>query len=210
MTTTVEPSTATRPTSGRALRTAMIMAPASVLVAHLVQSAPRAHDTASELASIAAEPGRYQLAGLIGFAAMVAFVPALLGLAAPLRTPRPRLALVGLAMSMTGLFALTSLMGSGPVSLAMARAADRAAMVSVTDAYESLPLTGVWVVLMLVGWSLGPVVLGVGLWRVGVTPAVPLLLVAGLVAQFLDAGYWPSALGVALTAAGFAVAATRR
>ena len=110
-------------------------------------------------------------------------------------------------MSFTGLLALTSLMGSGAVSLAMARAADRGAMVAVTDAYESLPLTTVWVVLMLVGWSLGPIVLGVGLWRVGATPAIPALLVAGLVVQFLDAGHWPLACGFALTTAGFTVAA---
>ena len=68
---------------------------------------------------------------------------------------------------MTGLVALISLMGSGPVSLAMAQAPERAAMIRVTDAYESAPLTVVWMLVMVVGFSLGPVVLGFGLWRSG-------------------------------------------
>ena len=80
-------------------------------------------------------------------------------------------------------------------------------MVDVTDAYEGLPLTSAWVMLMLLGWLLGPLVLGFGFWRAGGTWAVPALLAAGLVAQFLDDDPRVLALGFVLTTAGFSVAA---
>ena len=186
---------------------ALVAAPVLTLAGSLVQAAPAGHDTAAELASIAAHPMRYQAAGFLGFASMLLFIPGLLGLAGLVRPTRPRWAVTGLVMSLTGLLALTSLMGSGPVSQALAQASDRAAMVQVTDAYEGLPLTTVWVLLMLAGWLLGPLVLGLGCWRAGGSWAVPTLLAAGLVAQFLDDDPRVLALGFALTAAGLTVAA---
>ena len=184
---------------------ALVTAPLLLLVADLVQASPSAHDTASELASIAAHPGRYQLSAVVGWCATVLYVPALVALARPAWRTRPHLAGTGLALSMAGLIALVSLMGSSPMSLAMAQAPDRAAMVQVTDAYESAPLTVAWMLLMVIGFSLGPVLLGVALWRSGFTWVVPTLLLAGLVVQMMDAGRWPLALGYALTAAGMAV-----
>ena len=89
MSTTIDRPTTTPTTVGLPARIAMIAAPGLVLAAHLVQSAPPAHDTASELASIAGAQGRYQAAAVLGFAAMVLYVPALLGLAAPVRRTRP-------------------------------------------------------------------------------------------------------------------------
>ena len=186
---------------------ALVLAPTLVLVAHLLQAAPVAHDTASELASIAASPLRYQASGSVGFCAVVLYVPGLIAMATPVRAARPWLGGVGLGLSITGLLSLTSLMGSGPVSLAMAQAPERAAMIRVTDAYESAPLTVAWMLLMLVGFSLGPVVLGIGLWRSGFTIVIPVLLATGLVVQMLDAGRWWLALGYALSAAGMTLAA---
>ena len=186
---------------------ALVVAPLLVLVANLVQAAPPAHDTASELASIAASPLRYQLSAAIGFCAMVLYLPALIALAAPVRAARPRLGGIGLGLSLSGLLALVSLMGSGPVSLALAQARDRAAMVQVTDAYESMPLSLAWMLLMVLGFVLGPVVLGIGLWRSGGTPMIPALLTAGVLIQMLDAGRWPLTVGYALTAAGLALSA---
>jgi hypothetical protein len=194
-------------TPKRSLLAALAAAPLLTLAASLVQAAPAAHDTASELTSIAAHPTRYQLAGVLGFVALALYLPGLLGLAALVRPRRPRWATAGLVMSVTGLLALTSLMGSGPVSQALAQAPDRAAAVAVTDGYEGLPLTTAWVLLMMVGWLLGPLVLGLGLWRAGGPWAVPALLVAGLLAQSLDDDPRVLALGFALTAAGLALAA---
>jgi hypothetical protein len=186
----------------------LVAAPALTLAAHLTQASPAAHDTASELTSIAAHAGRYQVAGLIGFLSMLIYVPALIALARPLRLSRRRAGFVGLTMSMTGLLALVSLMGSGPVSLALARADQRTAMVAVTDAYESSMLFGVWGMLMVLGFALGPVVLGVALWRSGTTSwAVPAFLVAGVVLQAADAGRWPLAAGFACTLAGLGLVA---
>ena len=205
--TILEPAVVHRPCPSRPALLALALAPTLVLVASLVQASPTAHDTASELASIAAAPLRYQVSAALGFCATVLFVPGLLALAAPVRRTRPVLGTVGLGLSLTGLLALVSLMGSGPVSLAMAQAPERAAMVRVTDAYESAPLTVAWMLLMLVGFVLGPVVLGVGVWRAGATWVVPVLLLAGVVVQMLDGGRWALALGYALTAVGMAVAA---
>ncbi len=188
-------------------RLALVVAPLLLLAAQLVQVPPAAHDTASELASIAGSTGRYQLAGALGFAACVLFVPALATMAASLRPSRPRWSAVGLTMSVTGLVALVSLMGSGPVSQALAQAPDRAAAIAVTDTYEGLPLTTLWMVLSLLGFVLGPVVLGAGLWRAGATWLVPALLVAGVLVQMADLGHWALAAGYLLSAAGFALAA---
>lgn len=187
-------------------RLSLVAAPLLMLAAQLVQASPAAHDTAAELSSIAGNAGRYQLAGLIGFVACVLFVPALLTMAAPLRRQRPLWGALGLGLSLTGLLALVSLMGSGPVSLALAEAPDRAAAIDVVDAYEGLPLPMLWMLLMLVGFVLGPVVLGIGLWRVGASWVVPALLVAGVVVQMADLGRWPLTLGYLLSAAGFVVA----
>ena len=203
----MSPTGAMRPPASRPGIVALVAAPVLVLVADLLQPSPAGHDTASELASIAADPGRYQLSAAVGWCAMLLYVPALLTLAWPARRAFPRLAGTGLALAVAGLIALVSLMGSGPVSLAMAQAPDRAAMVQVTDAYESAPLTLAWMLLMVIGFSLGPVLLGFALWRSGFTWAVPALLLAGLVVQMMDAGRWPLALGYALTAAGMTVVA---
>jgi hypothetical protein len=189
-------------------RSALVAAPLLVLAAHLTQASPEAHDTASELSAIAAATGRYQLAGLLGFVACVLFVPAFLAMGDLLRPHRRRLAATGLALSVTGVVALTALQGSGPPAQALAESSDRAAAIAVTDAYEGLALTNLWVLLMLLGFVLGPVVLGVGLWRAGASPLVPGLLLAGLLVQMADLGRWPLALGFLLTAAGLGLCAT--
>jgi hypothetical protein len=188
---------------------ALAAAPVLTLVADLVQVPPAAHDTASELTSIAAHTGRYQLSAAIGFLALVLSVPAYLALGAPLRRSRPRVWLVGVSMSVTGVLALVSLMGSGPYSQALAESPQRTAAVAVTDAAEGMPLTTAWMVLFLVGAMLGPIVLGVGLWRTGYGWGIPALLVLGLGVQMADLGFWPLALGYALTAAGLVLAAVR-
>ncbi len=190
---------------------ALVAAPALVLAAHLLQATPSRHDTASELASIAAHPDRYQASQAVGVLSLVLFVPAFLSMARPLWRTSPRLAVTGVSMSVAGLVALALLMGSGPLSLAMTElpAADRAEMVALTDRYEGSLLVGVCALLMVVGYSLGPVVLGVGLWRAGFPAAVPLLLLGGVVLAALDAGRWPLAAGFALTTAGMGLVALR-
>jgi hypothetical protein len=193
----------------RACALALAVAPALTLAAHLVQATPAQHDTASELASIGAHPASYQLATGLGFVALVLLLPGFLGMARPLWVSRPRWALTGLSMSVLGLLALVALMGAGPVSLAMAQAPDREAMVALTDRYESSVLYGVWVLLMVVGYSLGPVVLALGLWRAGFSWTAPALFVAGLLVTMLDAGRWPLAAGFTLTWLGACVVAAR-
>jgi hypothetical protein len=199
----------TQTTNHRLGAVALLVAPGLTLAAHLVQVSPTTHDTSSELASIAANQARYEASGWLAFLGAVLMVPALLAMARPLWAARPRLAAIGLSMSIVGLLALVSLMGSGPVSLAMVRGGDQDQMAGLTDRYESLPLVTAWVLLMIVGYSLGPILLGVGLWRTGYPWAVPAFLIGGLVLQIADAGRWPLAAGFVLTWAGMALVAVR-
>ena len=193
----------------RACGLALLIAPGLTLAGHLVQATPSAHDTASELASIAAAPGRASLSAVLGFLALELFVPGFWALSRPLRESRPRLQLTGLVMSVAGVLGLTALMGSAPVTVAMAGVGNRAAMVAVTDHYESSALVGIWVALMLLGYTLGPVVLGIGLWRDGWSWLVPAALVAGVVLMVADAGRWPLAAGFACTWLGLGLVGLR-
>lgn len=186
---------------------ALLTAPGISLAAHLIQATPTQHDTGTELASIAAAPGRAELSAAVGSIALLLMIPAVLGLARPLWARRPLLALVGASMSSAGIVALTALLGSAPVTVAMASSvADREEMVALTDRYEgSLLLTG-WVLVMIVGYALGPIVLAIGWWRIGAPLLVPTALVLGLVATMADAGRWPLAGGMLLTWLGLAAA----
>jgi len=191
----------------RGTAAALLVAPGLTLIASLVQQSPSAHDTASELASIAEAPGRAELSAGLGFVALALMVPALLGFARPLWDRSTRLALTGLSLGIVGVLGLTALMGSAPVTVAMvAASADRAEMVALTDRYEASALMGVWMVTMLVGYVLGPVIMGVAWWRVTGQWLVPVALVSGLVVQMADAGRWPLTVGYALTWLGLGCA----
>lgn len=194
----------------RGCAAALVAAPGLTLAGSLIQASPSAHDTASELASLAAHPGRAELAAGVGFVALVLMIPALLGLARPLWTTRPRFAVTGVCLGVTGTMGLVALMGSAPVSLAMvARDADRAQMIALTDRYESSVLVGLWAMLMIIGFTFGPIVLGIGLWRSGWPALIPAALLAGLVLMVADAGRWPLAAGYACTWLGCGVAGIR-
>ncbi len=197
-------------TRRRCCALALIVAPGLTLAASLVQQSPAAHDTASELASIASSPGRAEASAALGFVALALMVPAVFGLARPLWESRSRSAMTGVSLSVVGVLALTALMGSAPVTVAMvADTADRAQMISLTDRYEGAALTSAWMMLMLLGYLLGPIVLGFAWWRACGQWLVPAALIAGLVVQMADAGRWPLTAGYALTWLGFAAAGAR-
>ena len=189
----------------RAGALALIVAPGLTLAADLAQASPSGHDTASELTSIAAQAGAATLSAGLGFLALVLMVPAYLAMARPLWDSHPHAALVGSSLSITGVLGLVALMGSAPVTVAMVqRGADRAEMIALTDRYESSALVGVWVGLMLLGSVVGPLVLGVMLWRSGWSIVVPGALALGVALMVADAGRWPLAAGYACTWVGLA------
>ena len=184
----------------RAGALALILAPGLTLAADLLQASPSGHDTASELTSIAGQPGAATLSAGLGFLALVLMVPAYLAMARPLWDTHPRAALVGTSLSVAGVLGLVALMGSAPVTVAMVQGgADRAEMVALTDRYEGSVLVGVWVGLMLLGSVIGPLVLGVTLWRSGWSAVVPGALALGVALMIADAGRWPLAAGYACT-----------
>jgi hypothetical protein len=184
---------------------ALVVAPGLTLAADLVQASPSGHDTAAELSSIAGQPGAATLSAGLGFVALVLMVPAYLAMARPLWDRHPRAALAGTSLSIAGVFGLVALLGSAPVTVAMVQGgADRATMVALTDRYEGSVLVGVWVGLMLLGSVVGPLVLGVTLWRSGWSIVVPGALGLGIVLMVADAGRWPLAAGYACTWVGLA------
>lgn len=187
---------------------AMLVAPGLMLAGHLAQWTPAQHDTAAELASLAAHTGRADASVAIGFLGLLASVPALFGLARPLLDRGSRLGVLVLGLAIAGVLSLVALMGSSPVTSAMvAASADRAQMVALTDRYESAPIVGVWVGLMLLGWSLAPVVLGFLAWRTaGRVLLVPVALSGGLALAVADAGRWPLAAGFVCTWVGMGLA----
>lgn len=190
----------------RAGALALVTAPGLVLAGHLTQLTPEQHDTASELAAVAESPVRANAALLIGFLALLCYLPALLAMASPLRDRWA--GRIGLTLSISGLLALVALMGSGPVTNAMVdTSADRSEMIALTDRYEGSPVVTFWVMLMLVGWTLGPLVIGIGLWRAGWSIGIPLALFAGIALMMADAGRWPLALAFCLTWLGMALVA---
>ena len=197
-------------TRNRLCALALLIAPGLMLAGHLLQATPAQHDTASELAAIAAHTGRADASAAVGFAGLLLYLPGIMGVARPLVDRGGRLAATARAMSIAGLLALVALIGSSPVTSAMvAPTADRQQMIALTDRYESAPLVGAWVALMVLGWSLGLVLLGVALWRGGWTIAIPLALAAGLALMVADAGRWPLAAGFACTWVGMGLAAHR-
>lgn len=185
---------------------ALATAPGLILASHLIQLTPQRHDTASELAAVAEAPGRAAVALVIGFVGLLCYIPAFLAMAAPVRDRRS--GVIGIVMSISGLLALVALMGSGPVTNAMVTAsADRTEMIALTDRYESSPVVTFWVILLVLGWTLGPLVIGIALWRAGWSIGIPLALFAGVALTMTDAGRWPLAAAFALTWLGMALVA---
>jgi hypothetical protein len=86
---------------------ALIVGPALFLVDNLIhpEELTRGNET-EQLAVIASEPERWQIAHLIGFVSLVVFAAALLGLAYLVRGRRPTLGLVAGAAGVVGLLGL--------------------------------------------------------------------------------------------------------
>lgn len=184
----------------------LFIGPGLLLAAHLVQLTPSAHDTASELASLDAADARALWSTVVGFAGVIVTVAGLVALGRRLQPSR--LATVGTAMSVVGGFALTALLGSSPLMISVATSeGPQDLLVRIADGSESSWVTGVWVGLMLLGWTLGPVVLAVSLWRAGGSWVPLVLLVLGVVLMVLDLGRWELAAAFAATWSGLAYAA---
>ncbi|HVE99010.1 MAG TPA: hypothetical protein VNA12_07505 [Mycobacteriales bacterium] len=187
----------------------LIVAPLLPLAAHVIQPA-HAQDTASELANQAANNGRYTASTLLGLAFAFLAVPALFGLAHPLRATRPRLANGALALALAGAIATAVFLGTGLVGLAMTDGAvglDAAAKVQ--DGYEGTVAFGVLLGLMIIGTSFAPLALLIGLWRAGWSRLLPIAGGASLLLFVADAGKWPLAAGFALTAIAWGAVGVR-
>lgn len=149
----------------------LVLAP-PILLAGVSLNPGHRLDKGEQLAVVAGSPGQWYAAHMLMIVSTVLSVPAIVGLVWVLRNRETVLAYAGGAIAMVGLLSLTGLLAvDGLVVWQMAGYEDRATM---TDLYQSFSeVTGIFIPLILLagGFSLGAIVLAVGLYRAELVPA---------------------------------------
>jgi len=186
---------------------ALIAGPALFFVDNLIhpEELTRGNE-AEQLAVIAADPARWQIAHLIGFVSLVIFAGALLGLAYVVRRRMPRLGLLAGAAGLVGLMGLAfafaldgftwGVLGQISDDPGVDPGTAQLALHEVQESPWSAPyyaLTGLWIAAM--------VALAWGAVRAGALPAAPAWLLAlGTVAVGLEGVVQDNAYFVASSA----------
>jgi hypothetical protein len=192
------------PFGPRTAAACLVGAPVLLLASHLLQPAHGA-ETRTEVAAQASHPGAFQASTAVGLLAMLLLVPALVALGGLLGDRWS--GRVGGPMAVAGAIGLCFLLGTGVGATAIAVHAGPDA-VRLTEELEGDPAFGLGVALMLLGWTLGLVTLGIGFLRSRRLPvwAGAGLVVAPLVPAFAG-GKVPVAVGFVVLLACFAAAA---
>lgn len=188
----------------RAGAACLVTAPLGLLTAHLLQPS-HGTTTAEEVAIQAERSGAFNASTVVGFAAMLLLVPAVVTLSGLIRDRWS--GFVGGALAVAGALGLTFLLGTGVGATTIAEFCGDAA-VRLKDELEGNPAFGVAVGVMIVGWTFGLITLAVGLWRARRIPvwAAVAIGIAPLVPAFAGSRV-PVAIGFGLLWLGFAVAA---
>jgi uncharacterized protein DUF4386 len=201
----------------RVTAAAWVVGPALFLIDNLLH--PKEFSTgheAEQLAEIAEHYTRWQLAHVLGLAAIFLFVPAALGLAFLVRRRAPTAGLAGGALCLVGAVGFASVIGldgfAWGVAGEVSRRGDPATAQLVLHDLQSSEW-GYAYYLPSAGFLLGPIVLGVTAVRTGALPAVAgvLLVLAGAMVGLettIHSNAFYVAGSVVLQAAGVAVAAT--
>ncbi|MGH2962513.1 MAG: hypothetical protein ACRDL3_10025 [Solirubrobacterales bacterium] len=195
---------------------ALIAGPALFFVDNLIhpEELTRGHES-EQLAVIAADPARWQIAHLIGFASLLVFAAALLGLAYLVRGRMPRLGLAAGAAGVAGLMGLAfafaldgftwGALGEIYDDPGVDPATAELALHEVQESPWSLPyyaLTALWAAAM--------VALAWGAARIGALPAASAALLAiatvavGLEGVIQDNAYFIASSGLLLVAGTWA------
>lgn len=162
---------------------AMIVAPL-LLVASSALGPPHSasEQLADELPHIAANPDRFLAFVLFSLAAQAFLAPAVIGIAHLLRGRRPLLALIGMAVTMLGIFSYAVVHGVQLVQHQMAQASDQEQMTALLWRLQAgIGLKVVFLVFIL-GLLLGWVILSIGMFATPLVPkAAPVSVLASLI-----------------------------
>ena len=179
----------------------MMAAPLLLLVGVVLH--PEAKDDAAEqIAVIAANQDQWLAAHLIILAAIVLFVPAVLGLMHMLREREVAFGHVGGGLALLGLLAVTGVIAIELVAWQMAQSGDLAAMASVYDDVMNGAATMVPFYLLPICSVLGLMALALGLYRAhAVASWMAVSIAAG--ALLWGIGFAAASLPIAIVAAAF-------
>lgn len=167
----------------------LITAPLALGAAELLRISVEgdAQGTRDQFENIAASPGAWQVATVLNMLGIVLFVPAVLGLLHLLHHRGAVLGHIGGGLFLIGLlgFAAHNAGYYGTLGAVSAPGIDQEQMIRFWQASETVPGNLVWLLMFLIGYVLGMVLLGVGLFWARVVPrwtaALIVLYVVGFV-----------------------------
>jgi hypothetical protein len=152
----------------------LIAAPLALGAAELIRISVEgdAQATRDQFDQVAASPGAWQVATVLNMLGVVLFVPAVLGLLHLLHHRGAVLGHIGGGLLLIGFLGLAAHNAGyyGMLGVASAPGIDREQMVRFWQAAGGVPGNIVSLLMFLIGYLLGMVVLGVGLFRARVVP----------------------------------------
>jgi hypothetical protein len=168
--------------SGKLKGYALLVAPGLIFAASLFQPAVDFDDHNAVLDTVAANTGRWNLAGALFLLGFLLMIPAVIAAARYFRRQRPGFSLMATILAPIVPIMITGFSIFGGLDEALADpAADRAEMIALMERSEEVTLFPLLFGLLMVG-LLGMLVLAIGLWRSRATPLwVPVLIVVGFV-----------------------------
>lgn len=163
--------------SGAAMIASPLIGLASVFVGPGSEST-----TAAQLTTIAAHRDAFLASVLLGLVALVLLIPAVLGIAHPLRARAVAIGNIGGGLALAGVVGLASLNALGLMLYEMTGGSfNRGEMVDLAEGVESNPVFVVMLVTALVGLGLGMLLLTGAAARAGLAPPwVPILIAAAI------------------------------
>ncbi len=147
-----------------------------------------AEEGAEQLAAIAASPGLWQVAAILGMAGVILFVPAILGLMHLLRERSTVLSHIGGGLALIGFlgWAAHNTRYYGFMGAASTSEIERSEMVRFIGHWQTSLDTIVNVLMFLVGSLLGMLLLSIGLYRARVTHRWAALFLLGSVLYIVN------------------------
>jgi hypothetical protein len=188
----------------------LVVGPGLYVLATLVDPA-WSDDHAEYIQEVAANKGRYLLAGVLWTVGSLVFVAGTLGVVRLMRGRNVTLGQLGSSLLTMGLIGTTAVLAFYGFDLAMADFDDRQAAIALSGELEDSPVVNAYyLVLFLGGIVLGSILLAVALFRRRVVPVwSPILLAVSSVLAFVGRTRVLSTLSLVLLLAALVPVATR-